>query len=224
MTGNEGIAPQEGRPHIEGVDPELMALPKAPDTRRFLTVAWMAMVGAIAVLLGLSRVGDLQYALSEQAAVELGEVTALAPGLALPEGQFVAVDGLASISRAVRYRRMFGDAEYVVFPLAGQPRVFVRLETDGARAFGDDVPTHFSGRLVPFSQLDGRFAALEAALARSTGAPLPDDALLLLGDEPPGDPAGPLMFILFCAGVLLTDAWLIARWFKPLPAWAEDLD
>lgn len=197
------------------LDPELLALDAPPQGQRLaaLTVMAAAVVAVMALILSLR--GDLIYALSRTQPVDLGEVQSLDPSK-LASNSYVHVKGIPTVAHAVRFTRGLGT-HYRVFPLAGQRAIYVQIEDTGGESF---VRAEFSGRLVTFNELGGRYSDLARVMQRDAGLPVTSDSFLLLADEQPGAYTWTWMIAVFCAAFVTLDVYFIVRWFRPVK-WAQ---
>jgi hypothetical protein len=200
----------------EEVDEELLDLPAPPRAQRFGTLVLMALVAVLAMALAASLRSDLRYFFERGEPVDLGTVTELAPATLRPNS-YVRVEGVPMLSRAVGYRRIVTGASYQVFPLAGQRQVYVQVP-QGRDALAGTV---FTGRLVTFGQLGARADALRTYLSQRMDLPVSDESFLVLAGEPPGSAIWAILLALFAVFVVVLDAVLILRWFRPLPTGAS---
>ncbi|HJK92923.1 MAG TPA: hypothetical protein RMH26_19480, partial [Polyangiaceae bacterium LLY-WYZ-15_(1-7)] len=139
------------------MDPELMALPAPARGRRLATMSVMALAVAGALALLASLRADLAYYFAADAPADLGEATELDPA-ALESNRYVRISGSPMASRTVHYSRLLGGS-HTVFPLAGQRRVLVQVDAEGAADDRTLARREFSGRLVTVGELGGRFGA-----------------------------------------------------------------
>ena len=105
-------------------------------------------------------------------------------------------------SRAVRFRRVGRAGVYRVFPLAGQPNVFVQRfsEPSGLRSSRDRPHGEYTGRMIRFSSARGGYGGVAAYLEHRLGTPVGRDAWLLIEGERPGQqPALLLLYGLLAA-------------------------
>lgn len=207
----------------EKVDPELVALPAPPRGRRLVAMTVMALtVVASMALLGSLR-ADVAYFFAPATVTELGDVTHLDPG-GLSTNSYVSIEGTPMASGMVRYEEVLGGSGYAVFPLAGQRNVFVRLPLEDAEQGRQMARREFSGRLVSFGELGGRFSSVRDYLGDTMGMPVSSESFLLLADEPPGSYAWALFLAALCALFIVVNVVLMLRWFRPLPAAAPDAE
>jgi hypothetical protein len=179
-----------------------------------LTVMAAAVVAALALVISLS--GDMGYAMGRTQPVELGDVRQLAAE-SLESNSYVHVKGIPTVARAVRFSRGLGT-QYRVFPLAGQRQIYVQIEERGGESF---VRSEFSGRLVSFGDLGGRYADLATSMQRDAGLPVTAESYLLLADEQPASYLWTWLVGALCLGFVLLDVYFIVRWFKPVK-WAQE--
>ncbi len=191
-----------------------MALTAPPQTQRIVTVTVMALAVVAALALVFSLRGDMKYALAKAQPRDLGDARQLAL-TELESNSYVHIKGIPTVARAVRFSQGFGT-QYRVFPLSGQRQVFVRIAERGGESF---VRSEFSGRLVTFADLGGRYAELAKGMEKA-GLAVTPESFLLLSDEQPSDYSWTWFVGLFCLGFVLLDAYFIVRWFKPVK-WAE---
>ncbi len=196
---------------VNGVDPELMALPAPTDGLRLFSMGSMALTVGVALALLLSLRSDIGYWFSSDAAVQLGEARALGSD-ALPENRYVTVQGTPMASGMVRAERALGGG-VLLFPLAGQRRVYVLMDAqDGPE--GDLSRREYSGRLVAFSALGSRAEALQRGLAEH-GFPVGPATYVLMADQAPGSGYRELTLALLALLFVLVNAFLMWRWFSP---------
>ncbi len=198
----------------EALDPELMALHAPPQAQRFtaLTLMAAAVVAAMALVVGLRA--DIGYAFSRNQPVDLGNVRAVNPS-GLVSNSYVRLAGTPTIGHAMGFTRGLG-ARYRVFPLAGQRTIYVQVRDSGGESF---VRSEYTGRLMTFDDLGGRYAELGRAMQREAGLPVTSASFLLLADEPPSAYTWTFLVALVCVAFVLLDVYFIVRWFRPLK-WA----
>jgi hypothetical protein len=209
-SGKDGAPGREP----EVIDPELVAIAAPPQAQRVaaLTIMAAAVVAAMALLLSLRS--DIGYALSTGQPADLGHVRELVPS-SVESNSFVRLAGTPTIGRSVGFARGFGT-RYRVFPLAGQRTVYVQVRDSGGESF---VRAAYSGRLVTFDDLGGRYAELARVMHRDAGLPVSSESFVLLADEPPSAYTWTLFIALICAAFVLLDVYFIVRWFRPVK-WA----
>jgi hypothetical protein len=187
------------------------------------------MAGVVALALGLitNLRSDISYALLPDRAELLGEAIHLNPA-DLPSNAYVLVRGSPMLSNMVRFEAgLFGAAEYVVFPLAGQRNVFVQVSAESLRDPRSASSTEFAGRMVTFGELGGRFRVVRHFLAERMGLPVNAETFLVVADDPPSGHSWSLFFGGFCAAIVALNVWLFSRWFRPISkgkaqtAWAR---
>ena len=200
----------------EEVDPELVALAAPPKGRRLATMTVMALtVVASLGLIGALRT-DIVYFFAPATATDVGEVTALDPATLTPN-TFVRVAGTPSAAHTVRYTKLLGTTTYAVFPLAGQRDVFVQVPVTDAETERNLARREYSGRLVTFGQLGGRFGEVREYLGETMGVPVSSESFLILADEPPGSYGWALFLAALAALFVVINVILMLRWFRPLP-------
>jgi hypothetical protein len=198
----------------EAIDPELLAIHAPPQVQRVaaLTIMAAAVVAAMALLFSLR--GDMAYALSRAHPTDLAHVRELSPST-LVSNSYVRISGTPTIGHSIGFTRGFGS-RYRVFPLAGQRTVFVQVQDTGGEAF---VRSEYSGRLVTFDDLGGRYRELVRVMSRDADLPVTGESFVLLADEPPGTYTWTLFIALICAAFVMLDIYFIIRWFRPVK-WA----
>ena len=199
------------------MDQELIALPAPPRGRRLVTMTLMALVVAVALLLLGSVRADIGYFFASNEVTDLGEVNAIDPAT-LNANTYVHIEGAPMASGMVRYSRLFSNTEYAVFPLAGQRTVFVQIPVESDEQVRNLTRREFSGRLVTFGQLGGRFSAVRGYLEDRMEMPVSSESFLIMADEPPGSYAWALGLGAICILFVLLNVFLIWRWFRPLRA------
>jgi len=130
----------------------------------------------------------------------------------------VRIEGTPMASGTVRYSRLVTGSTYAVFPLAGQRNVFVQIPMDGPEDQRTLSAREFSGRLVTFGQLGGRFGEVRRYLDDTMEMPVSSESFLLLTDEAPGTYGWALLLAGLCILFVLVNIWLMIRWFRPLPS------
>jgi hypothetical protein len=178
-----------------------------------LTVMAAAVVAAMAMVLTLRA--DLSYSLTASQATDLGDVQTLAPSEVV-SNSYVRLRGIPTVAHTVGFSRGMG-ARYRVFPLAGQRNVYVQIADQGGESF---VRSEFTGRLVTFDELGGRYVELARVMQREMHLPVTGESFLLLADEPPSSYAWTWIVGALCLAFVLLDLFFILRWFKPM-RWME---
>jgi hypothetical protein len=202
-------------PDRSAVDEQLLALPAPPRGRRLVAMACMAATVAAALgLLAQLRL-DVAYFLSSDRALDLGNVTSVDLS-ELGSNVYVRVRGTPMLSRMVRYERALSGVGYAVFPLAGQRQVFVQVPDAAV-----DDPTRaaqgeFSGRLMTFGELGGRFRAVRQYFAGDLGLPVTAESFVVLAEEPPSAYSWTLGLAALCLAIIALLCALMLRWFRPL--------
>ncbi|MDB4976128.1 MAG: hypothetical protein JWN48_4469 [Myxococcaceae bacterium] len=206
-----------GAPVLEpdALDPELLAINAPPQVQRVaaLTIMAAAVVCAMALLISLRS--DMTYVFSRTQPTDLGQVREIEPST-LVANSYVRIRGMPTVGHAIGFTRGFGT-RYRVFPLAGQRTVYVQIEDTGGESF---VRTEYSGRLVTFDGMGGRYAELARVMGRDAKLPVSSESFVLLADEPPSAYTWTLFVALVCAAFVLLDVYFIVRWFKPVK-WAQ---
>jgi hypothetical protein len=203
-----------GPPRGDAVDPELLALPAPPQGQRLLSLSLLCavLVGAVALVLHLRA--DVAYAFAADRATDIGDAIAVRLPDLLPN-RYVRVRGTPMLSRMVRFERTLSGQQYAVFPLAGQRQIFVQVPLDALRDPTRTAQGEFSGRLMTFGQLGGRFRAVREYLATRMGLPVTAESFVVLAEEPPSAYGWALLLSALCAAIGVLSAWLALRWFRP---------
>jgi len=194
----------------------LVALTAPPQTQRVVTLTVMAAAVVAALALVLSLSGDMRYAFARSQPHDLGDARQVDVA-SLESNSYVHLKGIPTVARAVRFTRGLGT-QYRVFPLSGQRQIYVQIEEHGGESF---VRSEFSGRLVTFEDLGGRYADLAKSMQQQVGLPVTGESFLLLADEQPSAYWWSWLVGVFCLGFVLLDAYFIVRWFKPVK-WAQE--
>lgn len=198
------------------VDDELVGLAAPARGARVavLTSIAFACVAALGTLLLLRA--DLAYFFAPRAPAELGEAAALAPAT-LDSNRYVHVLGTPMLSRAVRAEQRFGSEQIVVFPLAGQRAIFVQVPTSALVDAHEGARREWTGRLVRFGDLAGRFSSVRSALRTELSTAVSSETYLLIADDAPGSNPTVLLVTAFCALIIVVNAIFAWRAFRPLP-------
>jgi len=169
----------------EEVDEELLQLPDPPRKERRATLALLGVtaVASLAMVFSLRR--DAAYAFAAPSSADLGELR-VADAQTFQPNSYVEGRGLLAATGAIRYERPFESDSYRIAPVAGQPKVWVELRVPAGEEGGRFVPkTAFSGRMIPFRDVGPRHRGLRSAIADQTGEAVPEDAWLVIDDQPP---------------------------------------
>lgn len=214
--GSPGARPEGVAPNDQ-VDPELLSLPAPPRAKRLATLTLMALVAAVSLGVLGSLEGDLRYFCSSPTALDLGEAVKIDPA-ALVANRYVRVRGMPMAADAVRYSHSFSGDEYAVFPLAGQRHVLVSVELGDPASMRTSARRDFTGRLVTLGELGTPFAAVRDYLARDMGVSVSSETFVVLADRPPSSYVWSVLLALMCIAFIVTDIWLMVRWFRPIKA------
>ena len=199
----------------EAVDPELLDLPAPPRGRRLAAMTVMALVVAASLGMLASLRADIGYYFAQPTAVDLGDVQRVVPAT-LAANTYVTVRGTPMASGTVHYQRVLTGDTYAVFPLAGQRNVFVQVPVASAHEARNLSRSEWSGRLVTFGQLGGRFSSVRGYLHETMDMPVSSESFLLLADEAPGTYGWALGLAGLCALFMIVNIALLIRWFRPL--------
>jgi hypothetical protein len=179
-----------------------------------MTVMALTVVCSLGLLFNLRT--DIGYYFADTTATDLGDVSVVDPA-ALTPNTFVRVSGTPMASGTVRYTRLLSGTTYAVFPLAGQRNVFVQLALESRSAERELSRREFSGRLVTFGSLGGRFTEVRSYLDDTMDMPVSSESFLILADETPGGYGWALFLSALCLFFVAINVWLMFRWFRPLP-------
>lgn len=183
----------------------------------------MALSVAASLAFMASLRGDLRYFMASSEVVDLGTAMSLDPAHLQPD-TYVRVRGTPMASGTVRYQRALLGTSYNVYPLAGQQNIFVQVESNGARADRQSSRDEFTGRLVTFGQLGGRFSAVRGYLERTMGMPVSSESFLVLDGEAPGSYGWSVAMALVALLFVVVNVVLLVRWFRPIPIDPADRD
>jgi hypothetical protein len=202
----------------DDVDPELLALPAPPRARAMATAGVMVGVIALSAMLMWSFRGDFGYwlsGLSGGAPVDLGDAQNLER---VPDNGFVTVRGLPRAASAIRFRRLVRGGTYRVYPMMGQPALFVQsFIADGTRVGRRPRHGEYTGRLVSFADARGGYDAIRSFFEREMGVDVPADAYLLMDGERPADYAWVVGLYLLLVAFMVTNGILLYRHLRPVP-------
>lgn len=201
---------------VDAVDPELLALPAAPRGGRLLAMTLMAavVVGSGALIAQLSS--DIAYFFSPGTAVNLGPARATDTA-DLPNNAFVRISGTPMLSKMVKFTVPITGSEQAVFPLAGQRHLFVQVPVSDLDDPRKGVRSEYFGRLVTFGSLRGRMGTVQGFLRDAMDLPVTAESFVLIADEAPENTLWAPLLTLLCLGFMALSAWMLLRWFRPLP-------
>jgi hypothetical protein len=201
----------------DAVDQELAALPGPPRGRRLLSMASMIAVVVVAMGLLVHLREDVAYSFAEARTTDLGEVNAIELS-ELETNRYVRVRGTPMLSRMVRFERAISGQQYAVFPLAGQRQIFVQVPVEALSDPARAAQGEFSGRLLTFGQLGGRFRVVREYLSRDLGMPVTVESFVVLAEEPPSSYGWAIGMSALCLAIIVLTSLLLLRWFKPIAA------
>ena len=162
-------------------------MPAPSRTRGLAGVALMATVMLLSVALMALYRGDVVYFFSQPVAQELGEADQLRAGDLEPD-QYVTIRGMPLAGRAIRFRRFAHAGLFRIYPIAGQPKIFVeRFTPEGTAPGRAALHGEYTGRILRFSQAGSGYQSVRHYLEQQMGTPVPDDAWLLIDGEKPRD-------------------------------------
>jgi hypothetical protein len=195
----------------DAIDPELLALPDPPRRERSLTVVLLAITACASCLMSFALRGDVAYALSAPAALDLGELRDMSTGF-VADNRFVRGRAVLGAVGAIRFERSLESGSCRVSPVAGRRDLWIEVRVPEGEENGRYVPpTSFAGRLVTFDDAGPRHRGLASAIEAVTGEAIPRGARLLVD----GDVPSRARWVVALAAVFLAfamwNAWAIAR-------------
>lgn len=199
----------------DGIDAELAALPAPSRARSLSGMALMVTVILLSVGLMVRFRGDLQYFLSASAAPrDLGRADRVSVGT-LEDDEYVRLEAMPLASGAVRFRRLARDGTFRIYPLAGQPKIFVERFTPEGQGTAREEHGVYSGRMIRFSKAGGSYLSVRAYLEQRLGAPVGDDAWLLVDGQTPGDRYWVVTLYAALGAFFLFNAFMLWRYTRP---------
>jgi hypothetical protein len=170
-------------PDVE--DPELLALPDPPRRERTFTVLLLALTVVVSCAMSLGLRGDLAYALSPEAAMDVGDLREVKVDATL-DNHFVHARGALGAVGAIRFERPFEADTYRISPVAGRRDLWVEVRVPAGEEGGRYVPPNtFGGRWVAFDEAGPRHRGLASAIESATGEAVPPGARVLVDGEAP---------------------------------------
>ncbi|MEZ4257271.1 MAG: hypothetical protein R3A78_16400 [Polyangiales bacterium] len=176
----------------------------------------MAITVVACIVTIFSLRADLRYFVANSSPRVLGEASHVQSNRLSPE-KYVNVAGSPMLAHTVEYRRAVSGARYVVFPLAGQRTIFVEMRAEDAENPERMAKREFTGRLVTFGELGGRYGEVANYLSDSMSLPVSSETFLVREGESPKACLPSFLLALLCALVIAMNLVLFARWFRPLP-------
>lgn len=167
------------------LDPELLALPHPPREERQVTALVMALAFVASCALAFLLRGEVTYALSRSAPIDVGDLSQTTPTAALAN-RYVRARGLLASVGAIRYQRPMEGDSFRLAPLAGNDRVWVEIRVpEGMEGPNFSPPTLFAGRLVPMRAAGIRHTGLASSVSEAGAAHVPQGAWLLVDGASP---------------------------------------
>lgn len=208
--------PPIGQLGEDGLDAELVALPAPSRTRTLSGMALMVTVMLLSVGLMFRFGGDFRYFwLASRAPTDLGRADRVSVG-DLEDDTYVTLEAMPLASQAVRFRRLAREGMFRIYPLAGQPKIFVeRFTPDTSRTAREEHGT-YTGRLIRFAEAGGSYRSVRGYLEQQLGAPVGDDAWLLVDGERPGDRYWIAALYAVLAVFFVFNAVMVFRYSRPL--------
>ena len=166
-------------------DPDLVALPAPRREERRFTVLLMVATALASAWMIFSLRGEVGYALSSPAPLELGDLAQATPAAELAN-RYVRASGLLASVGSIRYERPMEGDSFRLAPLAGNPKVWIEIRVpEGMEGPKFAPPTSFVGRLVPFREAGIRHAGLARSVEAAGGAKISPDAWVLVDGSSP---------------------------------------
>jgi hypothetical protein len=208
--------PPLGRLGEDSLDPDLVALPAPSRTRSLSGIALMVTVLLLSLGLMVRFRGDLEYFwLAERAPRELGRADRISVGT-LEDNEYVSLEGMPMASGSVRFRRLNREGTFRIYPLAGQPKVFVERFTPEGRSTSREEHGLYTGRMVRFATAGGSYRSVRAYLEQQLGTPVADDAWLLVDGEAPGTRYWTVALYAVLAAFFLFNVVMLWRYSRPI--------
>lgn len=208
--------PPLGRLGEDGLDADLVALPAPSRTRTVSGMALMVTVMLLTVGLMIRFAGDFQYFWFASAAPrDLGRADRVSVGT-LEANEYVTLEGMPMASRAVRFRRLAREGTFRIYPVAGQPKIFIERFTPDGRTTAREEHGAYSGRMIRFSQAGGSYRSVRGYLEQQLGSPVGDDAWLLVDGEKPGDRYWTAALYAVLISFFLFNAAMLWRYSRPI--------
>ena len=209
------VVPPLGAMGVDGIDADLAALPAPSRARSLSGMALMVTVMLLSLGLMIRFGGDLQYFGSSRAAPrDLGRADRVSVG-SLENNEYVRLEAMPMASQAVRFRRLARDGTFRIYPLAGQPKIFVERFTPEGRGTARQEHGVYSGRMIRFARAGGSYQSVRAYLEQQLGAPVDDDAWLLVDGETPGDRYWIVSLYAVLIAFFLFNAFMLWRYTRP---------
>jgi len=208
--------PPLGTIGADGLDADLAALPAPSRARSLSGMALMVTVVLLSLGLMFRFRGDLDYFRSASTAPrDLGRADHVSVG-SLNDNEYVRLEAMPMASRAVRFRRLARDGTFRIYPLAGQPKIFVERFTPEGSATARQQHGVYAGRMIHFAQAGGSYRSVQAYLEQQLGAPVDDDAWLLIDGETPGERYWIVPLYVLLGAFFLFNALMIWRYTRPV--------
>jgi hypothetical protein len=209
----------------EALDPELVELPDPPRRARTLTVLFLAIAAAVALLATLSIRREVAYALAGGSPAALGDLR-LAPAGALAESENrpVRAEGMLGAAGGIRYERPFVDDSFRALPVVGRAEpldMWVEVRVPAGLDGGQGAwapPRSFAGRLVRLDAAGPRHRGLRAAIEEATHEHIPADAWLVVDGEDPPDARWAIAVSMMFLGIAAWNVAVAARILRKVRA------
>jgi hypothetical protein len=210
------VVPPLGRLGEDGLDADLVALPAPSRTRTVWSMALMVTVLLLSLGLMIRFRGDFQYFwVASHAPRDLGRADRVSVGT-LVDNQYVTLEAMPMASRAVKFRRLAREGIFRIYPVAGQPKIFIERFTPDGRGTAREEHGAYSGRMIHFSQAGGSYRSVRGYLEQQLGSPVGEDAWLLVDGEKPGDQYWTAALYAVLASFFLFNAAMLFAYSRPV--------
>jgi hypothetical protein len=199
---------------VAPVDPELLALPRPPRQGRTISLALMAVTGALAALMTAALADDVRYALGAAEPIEAGNLTQFVPDRKL-ENRFVEGTGRLRHSDSIRYDRPLERDSFRLAPLEGNDRLWIEMRVPEGVENTALPPTTFVGRLLPLRSVAFGLGGLRRSLGATESA-VPADVWVLADGITPASSRWTLALAALLAAFAAYNFVTIVRILRPL--------
>jgi hypothetical protein len=209
-------APPLGRLSDDVLDADLVALPAPSRTRSLSGMALMVTVMLLSLGLMIRFRGDLEYFwVASRAPRELGRADRVSVG-SLEENEYVTLEAMPLAAGAVRFRRLARDGTFRIYPLAGQPKIFVERFTPEGQGTAREEHGVYTGRMIRFARAGGSYRSVGAYFEQQLGTPVDEEAWLLVDGEAPGDRYWTAALYAVLVAFFLFNAAMLWRYSRPV--------
>ena len=207
------------------MDEELLALAGPPPSLRHGIFTLIVIILSVVMLTWFYQ--DLAYLLQGLGAPEhLGDAADIDVSK-LKDNSYVSVDGIPWITKSIRFHDWFkwfamSDTTRKLFPLTGQPKLFVQWTIPQKdKAYRDPnvnpsspmQPGYFEGHLVRRNKAGKSYNRVWAFIENKVNLEVADDAWLLIDGEMPGDKVWiVLVYLLLSVMIVVNSVKLYRIW------------